>query len=78
MRKRVLIAELSDITRVAAETVLRQNGFEVIAVSSGDKAFQVLEHSKPHLIIANSSFPGKTSPGLSRVGRQNRRLPLFL
>ena len=59
MRKRVLIAEPSDITRVAAETVLRQNGFEVIAVSSGDKAFQVLEHSKPHLIIANSSLPGK-------------------
>ena len=59
MRKRVLIAENSDITRVAAETILRQNGFEVIAVSSGDKAFQVLEHSKPHLIIANSSLQGK-------------------
>ena len=59
MRKRVLIAEPSDITRQAAETVLRQNGFEVIAVSSGDKAFQVLEHSKPHLIIANSTLPGK-------------------
>jgi len=59
MRKRVLIAESFDITRLAAKTVLRQNGFEVIAVSSGDKAFQVLERSKPHLIIANSSLPGK-------------------
>ncbi|MEE8405347.1 MAG: response regulator [candidate division Zixibacteria bacterium] len=59
MRKRVLIAESSEITRQAAKTVLRQNGFEVIAVSSGDKAFQALEHSKPHLIIANSSLPGK-------------------
>jgi len=63
MRKRVLIAEQSDITRQAAETVLRQNGFEVIAVSSSDKAYQVLEHSKPHLIIANSSLPGKIKAG---------------
>ena len=59
MRKRVLIAESSEITVKAAKTVLRQNGFEIIAVSSGDKAFQVLEHSKPHLLIANSSLPGK-------------------
>jgi len=59
----VLIAEQSDITRQAAETVLRQNGFEVIAVSTGDKAYQVLEHTKPHLIIANISLPGKIKAG---------------
>ncbi len=64
MRKRVLIVEPSDITRQAAGTVLRQNGFEVIAVTSGDKAFQVLEHSKPHLIIANCSLSVKNKAGL--------------
>jgi len=47
MRKRVLIAEPSDITRVAAETVLRQNGFEVINVSFGDMALQLLERRNP-------------------------------
>jgi len=63
MRKRILIVEPSEITRQAAETVLRQNGFEVIAVSSSDKAYQVLEHSTPHLIIANTSLPGKNKVG---------------
>ena len=73
MRKRVLIAEPSEITIVTAETVLRQNGFEVIAVSSGDMALQILELSKPHLIIANGSLPGEKQvqiyPGFaSRTG----------
>jgi len=35
----------------------------LLAVTSGDKAFQVLEHTKPHLIIANSSLPGKDQVG---------------
>ena len=64
MRKRVLIAEPSDITRQAAETVLRQSGFEVIAVATSEKAFQILEHSKPHLIIVNCSLSGKDKAGI--------------
>jgi len=66
LKKRVLIAELSDITRQAAETVLRQNGFEVITVSSGDMALQLLERSKPHLNIASSYLSGKGRAGFIR------------
>jgi len=56
MRKRILIAEQSDTTRGVAENVLRQNGYEVISVSNGDKALEVLEHSRPHLILVDFSM----------------------
>jgi CheY-like chemotaxis protein len=51
MRKRVLVVEQSDAIRGVAETVLRQNGFEVISISSADKALEVLKLTRPDLMI---------------------------
>lgn len=59
MRKRVLLAEESEATRKVAETVLRENGFEVIAVSSGDKGLEVVEFSRPDLIVAGSELAAR-------------------
>lgn len=51
MRKRVLLAEQSDAIRGVAETVLRQNGFEVISVAAAEKALEVLKFTRPDLMI---------------------------
>ncbi len=51
MRRRVLIVEGADAVRGVAESVLRQNGYEVIAVSSGEKAKEVLQYARPDLIV---------------------------
>ena len=56
MRKRVLIVEGADAVRGVAESVLRQNGYEVIAVSSGDKAKEVLQYARPDLIVLGASM----------------------
>lgn len=61
MRKRVLVAEESDTNRRIAETVLRQNGFEVVSVSSADKAKEVLQFARPDLIIVGGDL--KTADG---------------
>ncbi len=59
MRKRVLLAEESDTVRGVAESTLRQDGFEVVSVGSGEKAIEVLELSKPDIIIVGSDLVGK-------------------
>jgi len=59
MRKRVLLAEESDTVRGVAESTLRQDGFEVVSVASGEKAVEVLELSKPDIIIVGSDLVGK-------------------
>ncbi|HWR82677.1 MAG TPA: response regulator, partial [Candidatus Deferrimicrobium sp.] len=51
MRKRVLLAEQSDATRSVAESLLRQNGFEVISVAAAENALEVLKFTRPDLII---------------------------
>lgn len=56
MSKRILLAEASDAIRGVAEPLLRQNGFEVISVPTADRAWGVLELSKPDLIIAGADL----------------------
>jgi len=56
MHKRVLLAEQSDTIRGIAGTVLRQNGFEVISVSTADKALEVLNFSRPDLLIIGGNM----------------------
>lgn len=60
MPKRVLIAESSAVIRGVAETLLRQNGYEVLSVGSYEKALEVLSFTRPDLLViggdlANSS-----------------------
>ncbi len=56
MRKRILIAEAGDTVRQAAETVLRQHGFEVISVPSAEKAREVLNFARPDLLLVGGSL----------------------
>ncbi len=51
MRKKVLVAEQSDATRSVAETILRQNGFDVIAVADPESALEAADQVGPDLMI---------------------------
>ncbi|UCG60560.1 MAG: hypothetical protein JSV52_09510 [Candidatus Zixiibacteriota bacterium] len=81
MHKRVLLAEESDTVRGAAESALRQNGFEVISVVSGDKALEVLELSRPDMIIVGTDLEGRGRKPLYEHVQENDQLsavPLLL
>ncbi len=54
MRRKILVVEATDTVRAIAETVLRQNGYEVIAVSEPDRAQEVLEFSRPDLVVISA------------------------
>ncbi len=56
MRKRVLVAESADAVRQVVESVLRQNGYDVIAVSTAGKAAEVLQFSRPDLIVTGGDL----------------------
>jgi len=58
MRKKILLAEQSDSTRSIIETILRQNGFEVVSVPDYDRAVDVLGLSKPDMLIIGSDLIG--------------------
>jgi DNA-binding response OmpR family regulator len=56
MSKRILLAEESSTIRDLAESLLRQNGIEVLSVTSGEKAMDVLNYARPDLIIMASEI----------------------
>jgi CheY-like chemotaxis protein len=56
MSKRILLAEESNTIRELAESLLRQNGIEVLSVTSGEKAMDVLNYARPDLIIMASEM----------------------
>ena len=81
MRQRVLIAEKSDAIRGVAETVLRQNGYEVISVSSAEKALEVLKFTRPDLLIIGADLTTKNDrPFYQRVSEEPKAasVPLLL
>lgn len=56
MAKRILLAEESNTIRELAESLLRQNGMEVLTVANGAKAMDVLNYARPDLIILASEI----------------------
>jgi DNA-binding response OmpR family regulator len=81
MHRKVLVVEQADTMRTVAETVLRQNGYEVIAVAAADKAREVLELSRPDLIIVGADITTpEGAPFYERLQLDDntRAIPLLL
>jgi CheY-like chemotaxis protein len=81
MHKRVLVAEAADTTRTVAESVLRQNGFEVISVMSAEKALEVLQFTTPDVLIIGGELKGPDGrPFYERIqdSPKTSSLPLLL
>ena len=74
MRKRILLAEESDTIRGVAESVLRQNGYEVIAVTTGSKALEVLNFTRPDLLITGSDLVGPGGKQLYEIIQADPRI----
>ena len=56
MHKKVLIVEPLDGIRNATETLLRQNGYEVISLADAEKGLEVVGFARPDLLIAASDL----------------------
>jgi len=81
MRRKILIAEQTDTVRSIAETVLRQNGYDVIAVTAAEKAREVLELSRPDLIIVGADLmapDGVPYYERLRVDPRSGQIPMLL
>ncbi len=80
-KKKVLLAEENDAARGIAELILRQNGFEVITLSTAAKALEVLQFTRPDLIIIGGDlFTGTGEPLYQWIqkNKQTASIPLLL
>lgn len=81
MRRKVLVAEAVDTMRSVAETVLRQNGFEVIAVADANKVKEVLKFSRPDLVVVGADLlTSDETPCYERIRQdpKSAEIPMLL
>jgi phosphoserine phosphatase RsbU/P len=71
---RVLLAEDENVTRRLLEAQMTRFGFEVISVSDGLKAWEVLQSADaPSLVVLDWNMPGLDGPEVCRKLRESTR-----
>ena len=58
MRQKILVADDSNTIRSVAESLLKQEGYEVFSAAEGAKALSLIKTVEPDLIILDSLMPG--------------------
>ena len=71
---KILVAEVDENSRQLLETVLLSEGFEVVSVENGLKAFAHLQTEVVDLIISDILMPEMDGYGLCRAVKQNQYL----
>jgi CheY-like chemotaxis protein len=79
---RILVVEDQESIRHMIEALVKARGYDVIAVSSGAKALEVMETSTPDVVLLDLTMPGQFD-GLEvcrrvRAQPQTVNLPVFI
>ncbi len=56
MRKKIVVAEKSDAIRSIAETILHQNGYDVLSASNIEKAKELIIAARPNMVIIGADL----------------------
>jgi CheY-like chemotaxis protein len=64
--KKIVVAESSPTIKSVADTLLRQNGYDVICTSDGLQAWEVISSGKPDLVLTGLNLSGMNGLELCR------------
>lgn len=74
---RVLVVEDEDSTRELLAAILRDDGYEVLAMADGDKALAAAEEFRPDLAMLDCALPGSSGVDIGRRLRQQSDIPII-
>jgi CheY-like chemotaxis protein len=64
--KKIVVAESSPTIKSVADTLLRQNGYDVVCTSDGLQAWEVINSARPDLVLTGLNLSGINGLELSR------------
>lgn len=64
--KKIVVAESSPTIKSVADTLLRQNGYDVVCTSDGLQAWEVVSSGKPDLVLTGLNLSGMSGLELCR------------
>lgn len=74
---RVLVVEDEPVTRDLLSAILRDDGYDVVAVSDGTEALESAPELRPDLVLLDCALPGSNGVDVARRLRQNSDLPII-
>lgn len=79
VRKRLLLVDDDADLLTLISMRLKSNGYDVVAVSSGEKALAQLAVFRPHVVVTDQRMPGMDGMALfEEIQRRQPRLPVIL
>jgi CheY-like chemotaxis protein len=70
--KKVVVAEASPTIKSVADSLLRQNGYDVVCTSDGLQAWEVISSEKPDLVLIGQGLSGMSGLELCRQVSSDR------
>jgi DNA-binding NtrC family response regulator len=78
MKGRILVVEDDETFRSFVQTILEDEGYEVITAEDGLKGLRLLRNESFDLVVTDLKMPGKTGLELFRETRTDTSPPLFI
>lgn len=79
MKKRVVLVEDESIVRMDVKMILEDAGYEVVGeAGNGEKAIEIVDQTKPDLIIMDIKMPKMNGLKASKVITQKYNIPILL
>jgi two-component system response regulator ResD len=77
-KEKILVIDDSDADRLLVATVLKNEGYQVVEASSGEKGLELMESAQPDLLILDLIMPGIDGLEVCRRVRGRRDLPIIM
>lgn len=77
---KILVAEDEELTLMAIEAKLKNEGFEVVCASDGREALKILEYYIPDILITDLLMPYVSGFELISIvkSNENRKIPIIV
>lgn len=72
-RGTILIVDDVEINRLVLEEIIKGMGYDAVSVESGEKAWELIQESRPQLLLTDISMPGMTGYELCRLVKGNQK-----
>ena len=69
----ILIVDDVEINRLVLEEIIKGMGYDAVSVESGEKAWELIQESRPQLLLTDISMPGMTGYELCRLVKGNQK-----
>ncbi len=71
--EKILVVDDVEINRLVLEEIIKEMGYDAVSVESGEQAWELIQESRPQLLLTDISMPGMTGYELCKLVKGNQK-----